>query len=293
VRDTAAEPHPYIAWAENSKLIVKRFESGKWNQLGEPFGAPGDSSAAACPALIFDSSGGLVIAWSQGTPSTIHLRKWVDPQWDTAFISPLDGAPGDTRADCPLLASGGSTKLAAAWVEANPGGGGKSLHVQHYVGPDWARWDPIPGTPGATMVLGGLVLDGAGLPVVAWQEALAGASTIHVRRWDDQGKKWIDLGGALAPIALPEADGPPGLAVDRTAATFAPFLAWFEQLDKKVAVRTWQLAGDVWQPVGSLLRGMQTGSPAEIGLSYGGGAPYVVFTDIVGNNRALYSYYLR
>jgi hypothetical protein len=286
-------PHPYIAWAESSKIVVKRYDgSAPWVQLGDSFGAPGATSPAECPALLFDSSGQLVVAWSQGSPvASVYLRTWNDPSWAASYAGPLRGGMGDSTPACPLLAARGPTTLAAAWVEGPAQG--KLIYVQRYVAGGWQTWGaPLPANPMATAVkLGGLVLDADGLPTVAWQEATPGKSTLFVRRWDKAGM-WIQAGNAIPEITVPGADGPPALAIDARSNTATPLLAWFEYSNGNLRVRVWQLNGDTWQTVGNSLRGA-SGDPAELSLSYGGGVPWVVFTDVSTVSRGLYPFALR
>jgi hypothetical protein len=287
-------PHSYIAWAENSKVFVKRYDgSAPWVQLGDSFGAPGATTAAECPALLFDSSGQLVVAWSQGSPvASVYLRTWNDPSWSASYSGPLRGGVGDSSPACPLLARGGPTTLAAAWVEGPAQG--KLIYVQRYVvGNGWQPWGaPLPANPMATTVrLGGLVLDADGLPTVAWQEATPGKSAIFVKRWDKAGM-WVQAGNAIPEITVTGADGAPALAIDDKNNAATPLLAWYEYANTKVSVRVWQLSGDTWKALGNPLRGA-SGDPAELSLSYGGGVPWVVFTDVSTVSRGLYPWAFR
>jgi hypothetical protein len=293
--------HPFVAWAEDTKVVVKRGDATDasltaivWNQVGEPFGATGATSPALCPTVTFDSTGVPVVAWSQGSPvAAVQLRRLsTTGGWD--FVTPIEGAAGNNKADCPLLAARGKTVLAAAWVGSAPDDTRK-VYVQRWM--DMNRWEPF-GMPQSSgnadaVTLGGLVLDAMEAPIVAWQELRGTTSTIFVRRWDDTKKAWSDLGGQMS-LAVPAANAPPALALDRNSPGATPLLAWFDNSAGRPSVAVWKLAGDKWERVGSLLRGSSIDSnPAELALAYGGGIPYVTFADVAATTRSLYVYSFR
>jgi hypothetical protein len=288
--------HPFVAWGEDTKVVVKRGDATDpelttlaWNQVGDPFGAAGATTPALCPTIAFHGGVDPVVAWSQGAPVTaVQMRRWNGTVWD--FVTPIDSAAGNNTAGCPLIAGNPSTPLAAAWV-GTAADQTRRVYVQRWVSMSrWEAWGaPLgSGQADATVTLGGLVLNMTGLPTVAWHELRGAESTIHVSRWDGTG--WVELGGVM-PLSLPAANTPPALALD---AAGVPLLAWLDNSTGKPSVAVWKRVGTSWERIGgSVLPGSGNGAPAELSLAYAGGVPYVAFIDVTPTARSIYAHRMK
>jgi hypothetical protein len=272
----------YVAWAQQAQIVVERMD-GAWTPVGDPLGASEDQTETACPTLLFDDSGRLITAWTQGMIRAIYLRRRNNSTWSADLQGPLYKQAGLEPGACPRLAVHGTT-VVAAWVEA------RKVYVRHLesIG-GWMDWaDGISsGQPADKVTLGSLVLGADGMPTVSWAETTGTKTIPFVRRL--QGNTWMPIDEEPLPkLDNVPAGATPMLALD-SAADASPWLVWLDNSASRLTYQLWSLNGDKWQRRGPALPSL--GTPAELSVAISANLPFVVFIDQLPAERRLKAYY--
>jgi hypothetical protein len=210
---------------------VCRWTGNSWEQLGGFLGVSRydpenqDYFRFHGPDLQVDDDGTLVVAWSELNSSSqlTYLRRWDTSRW---MEIPSVGA-GSTATSLQLTSADNPW---TATIISDAQRAGLSVQVRWWNGQAWQDFGAAlhASTTSSWIYEVSLALDGAGLPVVAWNEAeqVNGSYTnrrIHVRRWTHAG--WAALGGALSIKASGSEASRPVLRLSKTG---VPVLAWSE-----------------------------------------------------------------
>ncbi|BDG09376.1 Ig-like domain-containing protein [Anaeromyxobacter paludicola] len=234
-------------------------------------------------AAAVDAQDRLVLAWVRvvGGERRLELARSAASFWTAGTILPV--SESGANADAVALAFGPDGQPVVAWTEQRAEG--YAVQVRRWDGAAWAPFGPaapLNGSPSLAAAAPALRLDGAGRPVVAWQEAAGpGQTVVRVRRFT--GASWSEpLGDRLGGEAL--AASAPALALD---AEERPVLAWAEPVDGTVQVRAAVFADGGWAALGAPVSagpGLSAHSPS---LATGGGSLFLATVDATGGMESI------
>ncbi len=263
----SAEPLGLAYW----DAAVPLPEVSPWEEL-PPGSARGAGISKSCenavePSIAIDTdTGGPVIAWADGT--VIRVEEYVPESGDdlapwTAFPPP-DGEPGAHTPSIDVIPCGDNACPIVAWSQVSILGS-REIFVKWYnegegtwaeKGVDSGLLFGISGTL-ANSTNPALVVDGAGLPIVAWDEHDDDFDVhqVYVRRWEDDADSgdWVEMsggsasGGGVSDSAHRAEDV--ALAVD---AFGQPILAWANKDTNTEAFEIFVVYWDgfAWLPLG-------------------------------------------
>lgn len=245
------EGPPILVW-EGSGLCAARWDGRAWKPLGSAAsGACGSVGAyGSSPTVVLDGNGQPVVLWRDSAGLGVS-------RWDGAAWRPFGGG---IRIDAlatalrPALALDGAGQPVLAWDDSN--GQSIDLHVARWTG---SAWQPVGGAlsagPGWADAPS-LAVDGAGNPVVAWQQSDATGNGERVNVWRWSGSAWQPLGGPMSAAGGRVDAVTPSLALD---AQGGPVVAWSESQASasSLYVRRWN--GSAWEPVGEALSATAAG----------------------------------
>ncbi len=238
---------PIVAYEEDhlgsgTDIVVRSLQGDRWRSLGggdlvSPLFASSNScdapSLAVTPAGTFPT-----VAWRQdrgNNPATIMLMQWDGAAWvGLGESGNWDGlGTGSEPAFAPAVAVDAAGLPFVAYEQEVSGVG--EIHVKTWNGGGWvelggsATGGGVSNEPAASSDSAAVVLDSAGLPIVAWCQR---DRHIYLRRWT--GAAWVELGGSASGGGLSGglADSrSPALAFDGTA----PIVAYV--LNGEIVVR--------------------------------------------------------
>lgn len=223
---------PVVSWEEAdstlnyiSSIYVKRWNGQAWEQLGDALDNEKDDDARM-PYLTLDSTGQVVISWSEFGVSEAHifLKRWDGRQW-LEFVSPLDLGdsffPTLTR-----VAFDGDNQPIMAWSQCalivNERCVNFNVNVAKWQQDHWQRLGEALDINVAQDAYNvSLVVDGKGQPIVTWNEFAGISYDIHVKQWD--GSRWQSLGNFLDNDVNLDAYSP-SLILDDSG---QPVVAWW------------------------------------------------------------------
>jgi hypothetical protein len=174
-----SQGRPAVAFTENARVYVKRWNGSGWSLLGS--GAVAGSGSSYVPSIAFDGDDPYVaVRDGSGGLRVYHLSGgvWV-------------AIPGDPRrsalpADMPAIAVSGPGRFHVAWTEGSYGAepyAAGNLYVAEWNG---SVWNGLPGPlnrgSDSPAYAPALAVDGFRAPVVAWAEVQDPSSTPV--RWD-------------------------------------------------------------------------------------------------------------
>lgn len=203
---------PWLAWSEDTNGVrLAKLNQGSWD-LG-----PGTPAMGFGSTLAMTQSGDPVVGWSTGSgPMMAGVSRWnsgsgwtTGPQWGGQLSSMyLD------MNDRPVIASLSGT----------------SIQVQRLEGNQWvSHASAITVSPGSRSAL--LVLDPAGQPIVAWQDA----NVLKIGRWSSN--KWDFSFGDVTGV-------PTGATIDYLDLAVTkdgyPILAWTQWSGSGYGVFVWR-----------------------------------------------------
>jgi len=178
---------PVVAWGESDgtsdNIYVKRWDGTTWQQVGATFLDANTNKYAREPSIALDSSGQLVVAWSEsdGTSNNIYVKRWDGTTWQQVGATFLDANTNKSAYE-PSIALDSSGKPIVAWDEAD--GTSDNIYVKRWDGTTWQQ-------VGATFLDANtnkyardpaIALDSSGKPVVAWTEDDSTSNNIYVKR---------------------------------------------------------------------------------------------------------------
>ncbi len=210
VDPTDPEPHPYIAWMDdssgNNEIYVKHWDGNSWEEIGSGSASgdgisvnAGDSRLPSLAVEPDDPEPHPYIAWMDDSSGDweIYVLRWDGHSWEEAGLGSASG--------------GGISNT-----------GGRSDDPVIAVDPD----DPEPH------------------PYIAWMDYSSGDDEIYVRRWDGSGWQEVGAGsatdGGISDIGdIPAVNDGPSLAVGQDG---TPYVAWpesqpLEGTDSEIYIR--------------------------------------------------------
>lgn len=211
-----------------------------WQDLSEGLLKQNVSSLSGEPSLAASSNGSLWLTWAED--DVVQVRQMRDGEWK-AVQSPDGPLISSHRA---WIAVGTEEKPYLLWAGSDESQ--TNLYVARWNGIGWERVgtslsaypDRYTHAGDATMIL-----DGRGLPIVAWQEANGnGPRSLHVARWS--GAKWVMLGEKPVSEGLDIYSLEPHLSIDRTGTIWLTWVAGTRQRSY-LQVARWQ--GGKWEDV--------------------------------------------
>lgn len=197
---------PIVAWQDDSKIYLRRWNGILWEELGGSATGWGISGTAGgyLPALALDATGNPVLAWETATPEIV-VKKWVDGVW----VGLGGSVPG-------FAAAIAVDALDRVTVTRNYAG---EVYARTWSGQSWTSLgSAVSATPASPSKFAALALDGGGNPVVAWEEGSTSRS-VYLKRWGE---------------AVPFDQTPPSAVVDLEA----------EAIGATTLKLTWTAAGD-------------------------------------------------
>ncbi len=251
--------NPIVAWEEfdgnssNSNIYVKRWNGSVWVRLGSAALDMTLATPARLPSLDVDSTGKPVVAWEEGFSSNtnIYVKRWTGTTWSQVGTAPLD-INATLAADNAALSLDGANNPVVTWQEYTTTNL-YNVYIKRWNGAAWATVgvNPLETKLSNHAKESALALDGAGNPVVAWEECAQvnfnrtcnSNSDIYVKRFTTNG--WQPLGSAVDIM-------PDNEALNSSLArksTDRPVVVWQEL--NNIYVKEW--TGTTWVALGSKL----------------------------------------
>jgi hypothetical protein len=153
------------------------------------------STASREPSIAVDGGGGIVVAWSEGTPGStqVYLRRWSGIAWDEIGGSATGGGvsqdPVSATAPAVAIGTGGAPFVAFVVAEIT-----NTMQLRYWNASSWAALGAtvLPGdnNSGSGAGVPSAALTSLGMPAVAWSESTGtlNKGQIVVSRWD--GSAW-------------------------------------------------------------------------------------------------------
>lgn len=211
-----------------------------WQDLSEGLLKQNVSSLSGEPSLAASSNGNLWLTWAED--DVVQVRHMRDGEWK-AVPSPDGPLISSHRA---LIAVGSEEKPYLLWAGNDESQ--TNLYVARWNGIGWERVGaPLSAYPHMYTHAGDatMILDGQGLPIVAWQEANGnGPRSLHVARWS--GAKWGMLGETPVAEGLDIYSLEPHLSMDRTGTIW---LTWVSGTRGRFYLQVARWQGGKWEDI--------------------------------------------
>jgi hypothetical protein len=180
-----ASGNPVVAWHEHTpgqfdNIYVKRWDGTGWVQLGGALDV-NVNDGAALASLALDASGNPVVAWTEwnSSSSNVYVKRWDGAGW-VPLGNELDISEPQ-MAERPSLALDASGRPAVAWFEND--GTSNNIYVKRWDGASWLlQGSELDIVLNQAAEFPKVAMDGAGYPVVVWQEQTGSARHIYVKR---------------------------------------------------------------------------------------------------------------
>jgi hypothetical protein len=183
-----------------SQIYFRRWDGSAWTELDGSGSGNGISNTtftpAESPALALDPAGQPIVAWTEqiGSPElAVNVLGWDGSAW----VEYADSAAGFGVAypvDAFSLAVDPAGQPVIAWSSSVTSTRNSVFLVRY----DGTSWQGLGGSGAGYGISSSsaiarspsLALDGAGHPVVAWEDREPGVSAIYLRRWN--GAFWVE-----------------------------------------------------------------------------------------------------
>jgi len=238
---------PIVAWMDDRsgrfQALVKKWNGTAWVGLGGSdlaTGISGSASSVEHVRIAADSNGYPIVAWTEGSPGDLFLRRWNGSAWVGVKIA--------EDSSMPSLAVNGDD-LYIAWTAKAEAA--REIYLRKWNSVGWSELNGsssgtgVSGTPGVDSDEPSLALL-SGSPVVGWREN--GGHGVYVKRWD--GASWVPLAESASGTGLKLA---PQSAIQGPSLGTGPSgglaIAWITSgwWDRNLYVRTWD--GSRWNAV--------------------------------------------
>jgi hypothetical protein len=265
------ETLPAGGWA----IYGRRFDGRRWSSIGAGSDAGTGISGevdGGNPALAIDSAGSSVVVWSNPT-GTQHLyaKRFDGTLWQELGSGSASGGgitPASTWAAGAAVAVDGNGDIIVAWHDTGLGGL-TDIFAMRYDGTGWAAIGTGSASGGGVSNNSGssssprLAVDGAGRPVLAWDDNsdTSGTWNVYVRRFDGTSWQPLGVGSASGTGVSVCASGVCGAAAV-TSTNDGVLVAW-QNAGGDIHLVRWNESS--WTELG-------TGSSSGAGVSINGGA---------------------
>jgi hypothetical protein len=191
---------PIVAWHEGDgtidrQIYVRRWDGSAWQPMGSPLEANTDDATNVTALDLAANGEHIALSWaeSDGTDQVVHVARWDGTKW--AMIADPPGPAMDGFSTSLAIDSGGTIYVAWTAETANSFAG----HIRVAMWRANFGWMPLGNKIEAAddnsgALVPSLVLDGTGMPLLAWQER----SQVWMRRWS--GSNWQDFGGGQISV---------------------------------------------------------------------------------------------
>lgn len=224
---------PVIAWLQEVpgyawQIYARAYDGSGWRELGDSATADGVSKSPATgwsPAIGVGPDDNPCVAWTDSSVlADVRMRCWNGVTWGAVGSSTVAGgiSPANSQG---WDASVAIDSLGRTWLSWR---GDATTRWEAYVRYFDAAWTELAGSSRvsddvATSDQAVMTLDGQGQPVVAWQQAVTGGTTIWGSYWN--GSSWAELAGFDTPVTGAGDAARPVIAV---APSGHVVLAWLE-----------------------------------------------------------------
>lgn len=276
--------YPIVAWQDSTsgdnEIYVKQWNVSDWVEMGAGAASGGgisnNSGNSEGISIVLDTSGYPVVAWDDDSSGNdeIYIKRWNGSSW-------VEIGAGSATGSGISNTAGGSHIPSVAIYQGNPivtwQEGAGIVYVRRWNGSSWINV----GSPfGGSIAYGPkIAVDGAGDPVVAWENYNGSNYQLYVRKWN--GSSWVEMGsgsasgGGISSVPYPYNAEWPQIAIDGSG---NPIVVWVDGRsgDKETYIKRWN--GSSWVEIGS-------GSASGGGISNNGGDSdsVKVSTDSSGN----------
>jgi hypothetical protein len=283
----------YVAWSDsrngNFEIYIARHTAAGWSELAGSAHGGGVSNSAnesRRPAVAFDSSGNLVVAWTEfnGAASDIRVARFDAGSNGWVALGPSLGAGGISATGAADQARIVNTAAGTvvAWLDASSGGVA-NVYLRRYDGAAWLEVNSgaLTSASGsgvsrsATSVSDAALATDGGKVAVAWTQNVSGNLEIYLRELS--GASWSELAGSASGGGISVNAGA-SAAPSLTYFGGTLFAAWQDLTSGNLAIYARRFSGGVWAEAGF-------GAASGGGLSgYGGSATQ---PQLVGDATAL------
>jgi hypothetical protein len=286
---------PYVTYQQSNgtvnQVFVKRLDGSSWGYVPGPGATPlnNNVSADALTPTIANVGGVLFVAWKEGSPLQVRVKKFDGNNWvSVGGALNADPAKGAGAAP-PFIADIGGVPY-VGWTEygsgVEPPG---QLFVKRFDGVNWV----LVGTSGTTPLnldsthdaYGASLADIGGVPYLQWHEGNApgwsAPHQVHVARFN--GSVWTPVGGSANTDTTKNAIGAIHAVGGRPYLTLVQYSATGVGL-----LRLLRFDGSAWVPVGSPLNLDPTKDADGLRLADVGGVPYDAVYESDAAGRQVY-----
>lgn len=186
---TLSGGQPLVAWYEwdgtSNNILVGRWTGSGWQRLGGPLDVT-LYQGAYNPSLALEANGNPVVAWREydGSSDKVYVKAWTGKTWKQ--LGSALNMRRTAAAERPAIATA-QDEVIVAWQERD--GDTFKIMVKRWTGSAWQTLgDTLNRDAGANAYNVSLALTEDGLPVIAWEEVVAGTRNVYV-------KQYVGLGG--------------------------------------------------------------------------------------------------
>lgn len=272
----------------NYNVYVKHWDGSSWTSLGGALDANG-SSGALVYDLVLDKEGNPFVFWNElVSPSGLYVWHWNGKTWDQ--LGDKLNSEGVNAGTIDLNPEGNPV---IAWSERHAESDSFRVYVKAWTGKGWEQVgrSVLNVDDNDTAIAPRIVLDGSGIPTVAWSERKAGSIVNpyngYVKRWD--GVNWQQIGGAV-DISEPRSVFISGIDLDSLGNPVVSFSEEIGDDNNTVYVKYW--TGLTWSVL--FLADINSSADASSGdvLLDASDIPWLVLTEEVSpSNRDVYLRY--
>lgn len=268
-----ADHHPIVAWDDNSsgrwEIYLKRWNGSAWLDMNGSASNGGVSQNtgktaayyADTPSICSAADGNPTVAWRAHIPGNyeIYVKRWNGSAWvedgnhsASETASQRGGVSDNTGvSQRPRIAINGDGAPVVVWDDYTSGN--YEIYTRTLTAGIWVELNAsasgggISGTSG-TSHLPALAINGAGQPVVAWEDNATGQKEILLRAWN--GSAWADLNGSATNGGVSNTAASSEWPALATTASGDPVVLWSEYVSGQYEIHARQWNGATWTAAG-------------------------------------------